>query len=93
VEAVVASAKVGRGRSSIFATSTAAAVTVEIHSNEEDFDAIDVWEAVVAAALPAAAVRGGDHGNGTLSGTFALDLNVAPSYADDVSGFRCVVPR
>lgn len=42
------------------------------------------------AGLPAAAFRGGDSGNGSQAGAFALDLDSGPSYWTTYVGFRCV---
>jgi formylglycine-generating enzyme required for sulfatase activity len=43
--------------------------------------------------IPVASLRGGDHRAGVMAGSFALNLEVAPSGIDDGIGFRCVVDR
>lgn len=45
------------------------------------------------AILPAAALRGGHFQEGEKAGIFALSLNAAPSVAEGIYGFRCVIPH
>jgi formylglycine-generating enzyme required for sulfatase activity len=45
-----------------------------------------------AAAVPAAAIRGGHFGLGTQAGVFSLNLGNAPSGASPGIGLRCVIP-
>lgn len=43
--------------------------------------------------LIAAMARGGEHGNGTGAGVFAVRLDMYPGSTTSGIGFRCVIPR
>jgi len=43
--------------------------------------------------VPSAVLRGGTARDATGAGVFYVNYAVAPSYEDDATGFRCVIPR